>query len=651
MQHIEFAIHDIRNERILNESALKNISSTPKQTTSSGNISETEDQEEVISDPFEGKSQILLQIFEHIDDPDGAEFLRRTSQMKPDSFDDSLVSLEIKSLSARADPMLKLELIREMIAKGRYERALSDALDLKTTLPSNIEVDAMIANSALRLQRWEKIGRLSLPSNIEIISPNNRQDAIDIITSRLIYFKKIGDKVNYTNDLKNFGQLFVPMFQSAEMISYFRMIPLLVQARLIEEIEEFSPSPVQASDPEVIDYSKSSDYFDHWENGIAMKPKDIERIVAVRSALIGSLVENPLSSIKITSQWLQLARYCRKSMNLHNSKVFCSRANSFAVSSMSRLYCSLEMAKIYFSLNHTNAAISMLRQIVPKTLDNKQLLSKIKYIDASWADLLSSSDSRTIINTYRQSLEIYQTSKAHLALATLADNCVISLVNNFEQNSKESFQNQAKQQPQQTKSTIFPQNQPNQQQNQKNQPNQQQQQQNPNVNRAILSNEVRKNSLFWTGRNLNKETPQVLLEFLPLALLNYMQAMIISPEYSYEIVPRILVLMFDVGRYMIPVRTGGSENDIFRIVSSNFKSRILTKMKEAIESNMNKVKSSIWVNSITQLISRIEQPVELLSTLYGFIIIALKDYPQVVFWNLMSIKRTKETGTLHSTLA
>lgn len=634
LQHIEFKIYDDRIERV--ERSNFNASNNNINITNNNDSVENE-----VVDQFEGKRDMLLEIFEHIDDPDGVEFLKRNSQLKQSNFNESLISLEIQSLTSRAEPTVKLQLIKELIAKGRYERALSDALDLKSQLPGNLEIEGLIAQASLRLQRWDKMSQLELPDSIDHISPNNRQNAIDIITARLIYFKKNGDTVNFNNDIRSFRSLFVPMFQSAEMISYFRMVPLFVQLRLIEEIVEFSIPP-PPTEKNVNDYSKCSDFFNHWENMIPMKLEDMERIVAVRSALIGALVEkeNPMSSIKITSQWLQLARYCRKSSSLHKSKVFCSRANSFAILPASQMYCSLEMAKIYFSLNHTNAATSLLRQIMPKTTDNKQLLSKIKYIDANWAEQLSSSDRRTIIDTYSQSLDICKTAKAHLALATITDNCVTSIVNNFEQNSKESFKSQSKEQQQ------------NQQQQNNNNNNKliskvQQPQplpQPPQQRQFINTNKiVKNNSMFWTGLNQNKEVSNVLLEFLPLALSNYMQAMIMSPNCSYEIVPRILMLMFDVGHYMIPSRTlMSSPNDIFKIIPNSNKDKILKQMKEAIKNNMNKVKSSIWVNSITQLISRIEQPVDLIETLYGFILPALNDYPHATFWHLMSIKRTKD---------
>ncbi|OHT07911.1 PIKK family atypical protein kinase [Tritrichomonas foetus] len=536
---------------------------------------------------FEDRQQILLKIYQHIDDPDGLEFLSRSKQ---NDFDDAIVALESQSLAVHSNQKCKLDLIHEMLLKGRYERALSDAILLKNFLPDNVEVNALIAKAAIRLQRWDEMSKLTLP---DVIPPNHRQDAIDIITARLLYFRKIKDRTNFDHEVKLFGSTIVPLFSSAAMVSYFRLIPLLVQIRLVEEIEEFNEDNMT---------------FSHWENDVPMKPIDLERIVSVRSALIGEFTKDKhIKSSLIAGQWLQLARYCRKSMDLLNSKVFCSRAKIYVIDQVDQMYCSFEMAKIYWELDQRNAAQALLKQICPEN-DNK-LFAKVKYLNANWAELNSSSDLKTISETYQESLNLCQTGKAHLAIATAADHRIIGFTTYLEELAQESRVHATGPSPSGAPGPVR-----------------------------------RATSKFWSGSLQPISVMTFLNEQIPLALSNYMKSMLFSPQYSYEVVPRVLVLFFDIGRYLLH----DPEKNLFHMVSQNHKNQILKAMKESILNILPQLKSSIWVNSITQLISRIEQPTQLVEILHRLIQPALQDYPQATFWHLMSIYRSNNRRSCFS---
>jgi hypothetical protein len=84
-----------------------------------------------------------------------------------------------------------------------------------------------------------------------------------------------------------------------------------------------------------------------WEQEIPLKPIDIERVTAVRCALIDRFCADAAEkNLRIQGQWLNLARFCRKSGDFDLSKSYCHRARTFAATGDATA-CLFEMAKVY----------------------------------------------------------------------------------------------------------------------------------------------------------------------------------------------------------------------------------------------------------------------------------------------------------------
>ncbi|OHT11015.1 PIKK family atypical protein kinase [Tritrichomonas foetus] len=527
-------------------------------------------------------------IYQKLDEPDSKLAFNKID--KNIIVDESLSSKEIMYLDQTQDERDIIPYISEMLRNGRHERALTDSLALKRKLmEDNVKLDAIISSASVRLVRWDELSKIA---DKEIKSTDDNASLVNISVGKLLYFLNSSKYTEFKNELFRVRSYLARILSTTSMISYHKLIPILSKFRAIEEVEEFSKS----SGSNLFNFSE-------WNKQTILSVDDAEFITAVRCALID--ISN-CSEMKgnIYKNWLQLAKMNRKSESLFRSEMFCARAKYYTKSTEE---CDIEMAKILYAKQHSDQAMAVLKSI---QIDSKDIQGNIIYTRAKWCEEINSEDSAKIISMYQKSVNLqhenikemkmneinipqnayFRMAKAYFSLAALADQRATSFIQFIEETSDSSAQQQRRS----------------------------------------------RSAKFW-----NSSSPQSIAIFLkeqiPMALDNYLNCIKYSPQYSFEVVPRILLLFFDGGRYFIPDVSRGAA---FDTLSKNQKEQILQAMKESML-KVDDVSSLVWQNAITQLISRVDQPKGLEDILFKLIKISVVDYPEQSIWHLMSISHSK----------
>lgn len=520
--------------------------------------------------PWTDKRAELLELYEHLDDHDTLEALRAKSNADSDQ---TAILAESKALSSGSSLNDEMTLLNSLLRTGRYERALSDACNIRMKLVSNPAIDAVIANAAIRLLKWDDMNKGRLGNR------DSGQTGIDMSMARILYHHHFKEENLFNAEVAKVKDALVSPLVTSSVTSYAQMMPILAQYGIIEEI--------------VDSYGSNRLTFTNWESDIPFKHSDIERIVAARCALIDTCYDNEQEKrSQITSQWLQLAHQCRKSGLIEQSNVFCMRARTFAHLSDDIDRCRLETALNYWDMNQNDLAMSILNTIETK---ESRLQGKVKFLKARWSEELHSAESHTIMEYYVQAAEqLGNSGKAFFAMANLADKRIMQML------------------------------QANEQINQDNKPG------------------ITRNSR-GVSKFLGTPSPTSIATFLneqmEICIKNYLKSLILSPQYAHEVVCRILYIMFDLGKHLVYEKTDpyiDSKNP-FSVISQNQRKILSNTMIESFKDNVNDIKSGIWLNFVTQLISRIEQPKPLDEYLFMLIESALVSYPDATLWHLMSM--------------
>ena len=517
----------------------------------------------------------LVELYEHLDDPDSLEAVRSTTNIFPDQ---GAILTESRALSPGASPSAAIELVECLFKNGRYERAFEDAVSMKMDLVQSPVVDTVIANSAVRLLRWDYMSKNPLH-----VEKESTQTCMDISIAKILCHYHFKEESLFKEEVAAVSSALVRPFVTAAMESYVQLLPIIFQYGLIEEI--------------VDSYHSKRPQFRNWEQDIPLKPTDLEKIVAVRCALIDTCYadEHEKSSL-ITRQWLQLAHQCRKSGMIGQSNVFCTRARKHALLADDINRCLLETALTYWDMKQNDQALSILNTI--KT--DGRLLGEVDFLKARWSEELQSAESHRIMEYYVEAANLLGNSgKAFFAMANLADKRIIQML----QANEQINQGQA-----------------------------------PGITRNSRG----------VSKFLGTPTPQRISTFLheqaKVYIENYLKSLAVSPQYAHEIVCRILYLMFDLGKYLVfdPKADPQAEtHNPFSAISKNQRTSLLSTMIKCFEKNVMNIKSAIWLNFVTQLISRVEQPAPLSNYLFMLIESALVSYPDATFWHLMSIKHSQ----------
>jgi serine/threonine-protein kinase ATR len=316
-----------------------------------------------------------------------------------------------------------------------------------------------------------------------------------------------------------------------------------------------------------------------WEKEIPLKWVDMERIVAARCALLDD-------SHLVVKQWLRLANFTRKSGDLSKSAIFSERARQFASTETDTAACSLEMAKTYWDLGRHNKAITLLDSI---TSQESTLRGKVSFLRAKWAQEAQSAEAHAICKNYADSATLLPNcGKAFFAMASFADQRVMSRLQNNE---------------------IIDQ-------------------------KGARARPVR--SVFWGTSSNPGPTGEFLLEQMPLLVENYLKSLQLSYA-THEVVPRLLVIFFDLGKQLKSSTPGQPEDrNPFGALGQDEKDAVFKEMTAKF-AGAKDVSRSVWVGAITQLISRIDLPSPLDKYLFSLITFAFLEHPHAVLWHLMSV--------------
>lgn len=595
------------------------------------------------------KLPFLYKIYENLDDPDMKKVISKVqmdqslnnSKSENDSLilDESLSANEIIYLVRQQDTNKKVSFINKILKSGRAERALIDATNLKKGVlfehNKNAKLDAIISSAAVRLTRWDELENLSYEYEVtyknqgkndfnlflydETFNNADVDSLIDISTGKLLFFLKSQRSDAFLDELNLIRSLLSMKLSAVSMMtSYNRLISLLAQFRVFEEVEDFYNQKYIQKD------TKKRFCFGDWIKQNELSVDDVEFATSVRCALISiesTILKNKQDELKndFSNQWLNLSRMCRKSESLFRAEMFCSRARYSATSPE---VCNYEFAKIAYAKNKKDQAISLIKSIqeqISKKIELKEsqsllsndelheLFGKFIYTRAKWSEEVNSEDSSAIISMYLKSAELQESKDKIKSDSEAVRNSILGAAKAYF--SLGALEDQ--------KATSY-------------------------IQHLTETNEMTQKKAPRPGKFWRQLTPTEMREFfysrLTGALDNYLKCIIYSPQYSYEVVPRILFLFFDYGRYFIV----GDEEKKIPNMSSNQKKDVFDSMKESML-KVEKVKVGVWLNSINQLISRIDQPKTLDEILYKLIKLSVLEYPESTLWYLIPIK--------HSTVA
>jgi len=473
--------------------------------------------------------------------------------------------------------------ISKLVKSGRYEIALSESISIRSIYQC-LKLDAMIARSAIHLAKWDALELLIDDSayNQGEFKPvlQKSQDIlymIDIYIGCSLFFIKSKKIQMFQTVMENVRQMMNSTFLEYSQVSYEKVLPLLSRFRVFEELQSFSQIESISKG-----FDKLYDSWNEWSKQSFLTSSDFDLLSSVRISIIEICISN--KNKYLMDIWLELCKIYRKSGELVKSEVCCTRARSFSQNEDDHCNCIVESAKIFWAKHDTNQA-----QWVASTIKttNKNIMGKVLLMRGQWSAETSTLGFNEIFQLYEEaSILLVESGKAHYSLASLADQRVFGYICNLEQNP------------------------------------------------SAASKKAGSNK-FWA----NSMTPSVLSNFLKsnicLALTNYFKAIFYSPQYSHEVVPRLLQLFFDVGQNFISQDSSSEGQILFPSISIHQKELIHQAMAEILNENKGIVKPAIWLNSITQLISRIEQPQKLEAFLFSLIQISVENYVQSSLWQLM----------------
>ena len=537
----------------------------------------------------ERRQKQMKQIYKYLNEADMLDALKRL--MPKNAIRDETLSVsEMKILSHNvttdSTESSGINFFSKMLRSGKYERTLVDAMQYRTALRCDRRIDAIIARAATRLFRWDVIPDIVEPVNT-LFSPvvDKRQqllDSIDITIAEALCFLNQRDYSLFDKLIeKTRCQLATP-FQQDATVSFERMMPSIINFHIIEELNDFAELLKKGKKPDVFAWKQ-------WIDDTSISIDDTERLISIHCAMLKIAYGNSKDlKEKLMQQWLELAKACRKSGELFRAQMSCSRAAQCVMCPAT----TIESAKICLAQHESAQAISIVSSCIK---EGDADFGKATYLRAQWSSQTKNMSSDELVEEYTKAAKtIEKAGNAYYALASLADQRVTGFIQFLEQ-----FQ---------------------------------------------IEGSKRGTTKFW-GANTN---PSSITEFLKTqvscALDNYKKSISLSPQYAHEVVPRILQLYFDIGKYFT-VSDSPEIPPMLTKLNQTQKEQILNSMTQVILKCQSEVRSAIWLNSITQLISRVEQPPKLEQHLFEFIRIAAQDYPQPAFWHLMSVKHSSLTQT------
>ena len=541
----------------------------------------------------EGYQKELFELYQKLEDPDAVEFLKQNVADQQD-YDETMAAKEV--LEDTGQPSYKsVEYVNELLKLGRYERALSDSLQLRSERHDR-NIDRLVMNAALRLGKWDDIRNL-----LQDIDPDDDETDPDyeMCVAKTLYGVSAKDANLCAHEIENARKALVGCFSEAVMLSYARMTPVLARFRILEELDTFTQKR-----------SVSQYEWPQWHMHASLSIDEVEEVIATRFAMID--VSNERLQKKRLLEYelfLQLSKLCRKSDAFFRAEMFCARARKYGPDNEKSCVaaCIYETAKIYNEKNKSTQALSLLaaaERMMSRCEQNeetKALIGKMLFSKGKWNDKWKSMDPKLIAKCYRNaanSLSLEDMGKAFMAIATLTDQRIFSLFHYLEQ-----------------------------------------------IKVDTAASAIRKTSSsmkFWASSSSPAVITKFLKKNLSLALNSYFESMVKAPKTAHEIIPRVLLLCFDIGKQFAE---GEVKGQFELTLGTNQKDQVMQTIRESMK-NAERVPAAVWMNSMTQLISRVEQPRKLEELLYSLIRIGVLNYPQATLWHLMSVKNSTLTERL-----
>lgn len=491
--------------------------------------------------------------------------------------DDLIIQVEKKALQGSYNANYYNELAKKEFENGRYERSLADSMFIRSLHQQDIKSDGILARSALRLQRWDIIR--TFDDDIAIKS-SDFQSSVDIMIAKLLYYNHINDFYHKKKLSKQTQKILYMMLSNVSYVSYQSILPILSQFRLVEEISE----------PKLL--------LNHnLDTEIPLKSAEIERI---------SSIHNILASEKDISleldQVLQLSKFYIKNGEISKCKLALSRCKLYI---QDTIEYQLEKAKIQMCSHQYDSAILILKNIKNSNANrNDKISAKINYLLAKFSNMADSLPLEDVKKLYLEASKYnkQENGKIFYQIASLYDNVITKYYHNLKKENQSS-----------------------------------------NTTKKSIGRRNRKRTAFTDNQNSTTMTNFISTN-LPDTIINYMKAIIFSPHYSHEVLPRVLSLIFDIGSYLSDLDEKSNQPqkpNIFLMIDFSTKDLISTKINEAISKIISKVPTNVWLSSITQLISRIEQKNQFQAFIFSFIKPTIEEYPLSVLWHLMSTKNSK----------
>ncbi|EAY19792.1 PIKK family atypical protein kinase [Trichomonas vaginalis G3] len=526
--------------------------------------------------------QLMKECFTNSGDLENANFLKKKLSEISDTKSDTALS-EMNLLDEEEQRSQKILLIKEMVENGRFERALSDAKTIRSTVIPDLRLDSSICRSAMSLGKWDEIENI-IHENCSVLTRDFDESRLindannlrfDISVAKSFYDLKFTTSQNFKDDIDIQKKRMTQELSESFLGSYIKLRQSLVKVRILDEMSLFADNRE--------DYNLS--LFKKWIDKEPLSLDILSRVTSINCAMIDLMEKNDKLN-NLTLEWIDLSVKSRRNDNIIASEMHANRAHKMMPNNDLVL---IELAKVSWCKKPSDTSINILNTIKPES--DKQ--GKISFMKAQYLDKLNSLDADGLTELYKTITQRPDCEgKVHYQFATLIDQRIEKYINYVEIDGQE----------------------------------------------IGVSTKLRKmeSVKFWGNTSSSMNIASFLKTQVPLCLKNYFLTIIKTPQLSNEVLPRIMDLFFETIRNLLSEQN----KKPYSLISQNQKPTIIQQIKDVFKEYVNKVYPYVWFNSITQLISWIEQPSELSEFILQIICEATKCHPSSALWHLMYVNHS-----------
>lgn len=566
----------------------------------------------------------LLSIYDHIDDVDTRDYLQRTIGKYPIS--NEIDELELVSLKSDSKPEQIVKYFEHLLKSGRFERILIERNGIQNNVSEMMDnklskqLNAIFIAAALRLQKWNEMSSLFTESSQNF---NNIYDSYNntsylslstyenesLITKALldIRMNKITEAYE---DIERARLFFINQLENSNTEGLPKRISILNNFRMLEEIE-ICAKAIENHSPKLPEHWIK--YLQNWTKQPILTLSEAEKTTAIHTALVSIIpyIHEKKRNSSLSKQWLNLAKASRKECSLDKAMIYVLRASQF-LSNKNEPSSNIqfEKAKIYYARHQNEAALALLDNLLQKSIyqsiqeekinDNiKDDKGLILFLKAKWSESVANVE--TMQKYFQESASLTNNGKAYLELASISDLRVTSYVDYLQETHTEMS---------------------------------------PTTNRHS-------STMNFCLPNSKSFMLQFIKEQLPLTVENYLLAIKVKSEFAQEIIPRLLHIIFDIGRQLVfsspsfggPKLSEPKQRSIFSPLSRCERKAIIDSIINTVDNYIDFVKENL-LDSLTQLISRIEQPGDLQHLLFKMIMYGISENIEQGLWQILSLKNS-----------